>query len=453
MPKARVGSQFEEVGTSAASGVQLCQLSFRPLPGSSQTHSGKVASPDSENKDAHEQRPLFCPSVHVSHRFADSHRETGGFGPPAHETYSVAPEESLACSRGPGQENTSFKRSLFSPAVVAKRRQCAQRPTASSSSTRSAVVYRRLRQRLGHSLRRIHSKGRLVRLRKPVAHKLSQTKSGSSGALEVLVTVLGPDHFGSHGQHNSCLIHQQGGGYEIRLSLCPPLETAFLVQLQADSATGQAHSGKIECDSGQIVQKQTSDPYRVVPPTGGLRPIVCKVAHSAGRSFCHQVQSQTTQVHVSSTGSADLVGGCSQPELRGARCLCVSSCVSSGPASLHDPKSGISQVGPHCPRVTQHALVLGSGQHVCTGSSFPPTSRESVDAAVQSASAHRSPRSQPACLAPRASSIQAQGFSDEVATRIEAPQRQSTRAVYENQSGPYLSNGASQTRWTSGHPL
>ena len=48
VPKARVGSQFEEVRTNAAT-VQLCRLSFRPLSGSGQTHSGKVASP--ENKD------------------------------------------------------------------------------------------------------------------------------------------------------------------------------------------------------------------------------------------------------------------------------------------------------------------------------------------------------------------------------------------------------------------
>ena len=78
-----------------------------------------------------------------------------------------------------------------------------------------------------------------------------------------------------------------------------------------DGAMGQAHSGKIECDSGQTVQTQTSDPDRVVPPTGGLRPLVCKVAHSSRRSFCHQVQSQTSQVCVSSAGSTGLAGGCS----------------------------------------------------------------------------------------------------------------------------------------------
>ena len=108
-----------------------------------------------------------------------------------------------------------------------------------------------------------------------VAHKLSRAKSGPSGPQEVRATVLGPDHFDSHGQHNGCLIHQQGGGYEIRLTLCPPLETAFLVQSQTDSSKGQAHSGKAECDSRQIVQDHSGYSDRMVPPAGSLRPLMC----------------------------------------------------------------------------------------------------------------------------------------------------------------------------------
>ena len=186
------------------------------------------------------------------------------------------------------------------------------------------------------------------------------------------------------------------------------------------------------CDSGQTVQKQASDPDRVVSPTGGVRPLMYKVAHAPGLSFCHQVQSQTSQICVSSTGSAGLAGGCSQHKLGGARCLCLPSSISSVQAGHQDSRSGISKVDSHCPRVAQHALVLGSGQHVCTGTSLPATSRDPVDRAIQSVSTQRSPRSQPTCLAPRASSIETQGFSDEVATQIEAPQRQSTRAVYES---------------------
>ena len=146
-------SQFAKVGTCSPTGVQLCRLSFRPLQGSSEADSGEVANPNSKNKDANEQRPLFGPRVHVSHRFVDSHRETGGFGAPSHETDSVALEESLARARGPREGDSSSQISIPSSAVVAGQKQCAQRPTSSSSATCSAVVYRRLKRRLGRALR------------------------------------------------------------------------------------------------------------------------------------------------------------------------------------------------------------------------------------------------------------------------------------------------------------
>ena len=115
------------------------------------------------------------------------------------------------------------------------------------------------------------------------------------------------------------------GGDKIRLSLCPPLETAFLVQSQADSAKGQAHSRPPECNTRQIAQKQTSNSDRVVSPTAGVRPLVCKMAHSTGGSVCHQVQQQASLVCVPSTGSSGLEGGRTQPQLGGARCLCLVS--------------------------------------------------------------------------------------------------------------------------------
>ena len=54
-------------------------------------------------------------------------------------------------------------------------------------------------------------------------------------------------------------------------------------------------------------------------------------------------------------------------------------------------------------------------------------------------------------MVPRASAVKEQGLSEAVAARIESPQRGSIRSVYEA-SGPFLQNGASLIRWTSGHP-
>ena len=62
-------------------------------------------------------------------------------------------------------------------------------------------------------------------------------------------------------------------------------------------------------------------------------------------------------------------------------------------------------------------------------------------------------KSKPACLVPRASVIQEQGFYEKVVARIEAPHRLSTRAVHKSKCAVFRSKSVSQMRWTSGRPL
>ena len=81
-----------------------------------------------------------------------------------------------------------------------------------------------------------------------------------------------------------------------------------------------------------------------------------------------------------------------------------------------------------CSGVAQHALVLGSSDHV---QSDPTEPAQPVDTAFQSDPSQKSDKPKSPCMAPRATAIKEQGFSEAVATRIEAPQRGSTRSVYE----------------------
>ena len=82
--------------------------------------------------------------------------------------------------------------------------------------------------------------------------------------------------------------------------------------------------------------------------------------------------------------------------------------------------------------LAQHALVLGSDQSVKSDSLQSSLREEPVDPTVQRPSPQELESSKFACLAPRTSSIRRQGFSEEVAARIEALQRSSTRAVYKS---------------------
>ena len=113
-------------------------------------------------------------------------------------------------------------------------------------------------------------------------------------------------------------------------------------------------------------------------------------------------------------------------------CLRLSSSLPTQPSDLKGDGSRLSQNDPNCPRLAQHALVLGSGQHFSSDSIQALDSKRSGDTAFQRPCSQQSQQSESARLAPRAPAIQEQGFSDKVATRIEAPQRHSTRAVYKS---------------------
>ena len=108
------------------------------------------------------------------------------------------------------------------------------------------------------------------------------------------------------------------------------------------------------------------------------------------------------------------------------------------PTSSHLGQSGGEVAGlplqenhSDCSGVAQHALVLGSSDHVQSDPTEPAQSAQPVDTTFQSDPSQKSDRSKSPCMAPRATAIKEQGFSEAVATRIVTPQRGSTRSVYE----------------------
>ena len=225
-----------------------------------------------------------------------------------------------------------------------------------------------------------------------------------------------------------------------------------MVPPQGNSPEGKAHSRSLECDSGQAFQTQSGDPDRVVPVSAGVQSLVFELGPTTVRPVCNLVQSQTFQVCVTGSGSDSLVGGRLESAMGESGCLRVSSSFCAQPSDFQGYGSGLSQNDSNCSRVAQHGLVLGPGQSISSDSLPTSTSKGSGDATFQWPSSQEPQQSESACLAPRASAIQAQGFTDEVAARIEAPQRLPPEPCT-SRSGPYLSNGGTPTRWTSGRPL
>ena len=170
---------------------------------------------------------------------------------------------------------------------------------------------------------------------------------------------------------------------------------------------------------------------------GGLNVIADKLSRhnqviQTDRSFCHLIQSQASQVCLSGSGLDSLGSGCSQPIMEQPGRVCLSSSIPSQSGHIKTGGSGLSQDDINRSGLAKHALVLGSDQSIKSDSLQSSLGEEPGDPTVQRPSPQELESSKSACLAPRASSIRQQGFSEEVAARIEAPQRSSTRAVYKS---------------------
>ena len=181
MSAVRLGSKYDQVRVSSQTGLQFCRLPVRPdhRPGS--THSGPVGNPSGEIEVHERPSPVYGSTVHVLDRPPDGHRETSVCRSPSYEAHSVAPEETLAC---PGSPRESYSGPPVAPSsfgLVVGRGQCAEGSTPAPSSARRSTIYRRLKRRLGRTLRRLHCKRRLVPPRRPPSYKFSRDESSPSG--------------------------------------------------------------------------------------------------------------------------------------------------------------------------------------------------------------------------------------------------------------------------------
>ena len=153
---------------------------------------------------------------------------------------------------------------------------------------------------------------------------------------------------------------------------------------------------------------------------------------STVRPVCNPVQSQASQVCFTGARSVSLGDRRPESSMGESGCLCFPPSISAQPSDLQGDGSGLSQNDSNRSGVAQHALVLGPGQSISSDSLPTATSEGSGDATLQRPRSQEPQSSESVCLAPRTSAIQEQGFTDEVAARIEAPQRLSTRAVYKS---------------------
>ena len=213
--------------------------------------------------------------------------------------------------------------------------------------------------------------------------------------------------------------------------MCPTVENTVLVNQETSNSQSTFHPRPSERDSREVIQTGPDHSNGVVPSPRSILGYMLPVAPAPGGPVCHQVQQQTATVCVAGPRPPGMGNGCTQPALGGPGPICL-------PTSSHLGQSGgevaglpMQQNDPACTGMAQHALVLGSSGNVQSDPTVPAQHTKPSVSAIQPGPTQEPVKSESTCLAPRASAIQEQGFSEAVAARIEAPQRGLTRSVYE----------------------
>ena len=140
---------------------------------------------------------------------------------------------------------------------------------------------------------------------------------------------------------------------------------------------------------------------------------------------------QTPSIRVSYPRPKGLGHRCSEHKLDQPHSICVPS---YGSPSQGDPKDQAMPVPDHrnSPRLARDALVLGPSAALNRDPTATPSVNNPTQTVPQVGVPQQPPAPEPPRLVSRSGQLQEQGFSVEVAERIAAPQRSSTRTIYKS---------------------
>ena len=376
-------------------------------------------------------KTCFDCKMFVSNWVASLNRENGPGGTPSHEALSVSSQGALEISSVAGQPPSLDRSHCCPPRLVAKPLKCDERRRPSSQGPQYPTLYRRLKRRLGRSLRSKFYKRAVVRVGKKATYKCPGIEGGLPGPSRLQGPVPESNSVSCDGQLNSGSLHQQARGNSLSRDVRSPVENHDLVPSLPYNIESQAHSRVSECDGRPPIQVQPSAVNRMVPAPSGLQANLPKVVHPSCRLIRYSPESQTPSICVSYPRPKGLEHRCSEHKLDQPHGLRVPS---YGSPSQGDPKDQAMPLPDHrdSPRLARDALVLGPSAALNRDPTTSPSVNDCTQTVPQLCVPQQSATAEPPRLVSRSGQLQEQGFSVEVAERIAAPQRSSTRTIYKS---------------------
>ena len=392
----------------------------------------KEVENSSKSCSGHGGRITNNPKVaYVPDRCTSIPRKNNTNGQAPRASVSVVPEDTLAISPVSRPEDSGFKSSEKLSSVVEKSQKSRKGLSFTSSGTQYPYFHRCVKPGLGSSFRKSDSQWQLDRSGKIASYQCPRVKSCISGLKKLSKQNSRQEGSHSNRQRHCSQLCEQTRGDTLMGHVSPGLAHLGLLQSSKHTHKSQTHSGLPQCHSRQSLQERQNNSDRMVSSSSNVQSNLQSLAHSNGGHVCHQIESQTTNLCLTSPRCKCYEHRCIEHLLGGSGRLCLLSCSSHTKGHTENEHLQV-QNDSSSTRVAHDALVLGSGESVNQTSIAATSLASSVKTTIQSQIPSEPVVSESSCLAPGHHSESLESFSEQVAERIKAPQRPSSRRLYES---------------------
>ena len=245
----------------------------------------------------------------VSNWVASLNGENGPRGTTSQEADSVSPQGAMEISSTTGQPLSLDRSHLCTPGLVAESCKRDERLTPSSQRPKYPTPFRRLKRRLGRSLRTKFYTRSVVSPGKRASHKRPRVKSCLSGPETLQRPVSGPNRASCNGQLNCGGLHKQQGGTH-SAEMCALLWKIMTWCHHSHITLKARHiPGCLNVMAELLSRSNTVD--RMVSTSTGVQTDLPKVVHSPRGPIRHLSEPQPSTVRVSYSRPEGLAHRCS----------------------------------------------------------------------------------------------------------------------------------------------
>ena len=424
----RLVNEPQKIGIDSKSKYRFCRLPFRSRIRSGVSNTEEIRYPEKQNKCNFESDFHFCKNSYVSNWKHGMHGKDCTTGKDTYASLPVVSENSLVIPPIVRQSVSIDKVDQNSSQMVVGSSEYIQRIHPSSRVIQCPDIHGCIGTRLGCSPSRISCERSVDTVRNKITHKFARIESSVSCTEDISKSNLQQKCPDTDRQLDSSVVPEQGRGHPLVSNVCIDLETDCMDTCKRNPDQSKTHPRSVECNSRSFVPEKENYSDRMVPSSANFQTNMSQGSRTSDRSICDQAKQQVTCVRFACPRSSRLGNRCIEHLLGGSGRLCL---LSRG----NNPTSDSENIRPplqNChdsSRMAGHELVLGPDRLV----NPTPTVFTNVAEVVKTTSRKPIPSESRipefTCVASTSKSVK---FEPEVEARIKAPQRQSSRKVYES---------------------